>query len=444
MGALSCRKIDTLRTLDPCMQPPVHQTESALFLILLQLIVMIGAARIFNTAVRALRQPGVIGEIVAGLVLGPSLFGYFFPVGSRALFGSSASLPITIISQIGLILLMFQIGSDFEFSHLSANRNRRGTIAIAIVSVCAPLVLGMTIGYFSAPRLAPATNAVNYSLFFGVGLAITAVPILGRILREYGLTRTQIGVVAISAAAANDVVGWILLAVVSAYAAARFSPANLAWQLGGLVLFGLVLWLVLRPLVARLMRTVPMHAEGLKPNLMATVVCLIFTLGMCTYKLGIFAIFGGFAAGLLFHRYENFVQAWRRQAGQFVMVFFLPVFFTFTGLRTNVLGLNAGADLLWLGVILGTAILAKVIPVYLVSRWVGFDARESTILGVLMNTRALMELIVLNIGFDLGFIPQKVFTMLVIMAVITTVMTGPLLKRLLPLAGYEIPVGVEA
>ncbi len=216
------------------LQPSVHQTENALFLILLQLIVMIGAARVFNTAFRAMRQPGVIGEIVAGLVLGPSLFGYFFPDWSRTLFGASASLPITIISQIGLILLMFQIGSDFEFSHLLANRNRRGMIAIALVSICAPLILGFAIGHFSAPHLAPTTDSVTYSLFFGIGLAITAVPILGRILREYGLTRTHIGVVAISAAAVNDVVGWILLAVVSAYAAERFSPMSLTLQVGGL------------------------------------------------------------------------------------------------------------------------------------------------------------------------------------------------------------------
>jgi Kef-type K+ transport system membrane component KefB len=426
------------------MQPSVHQTENALFLILLQLIVMIGAARLFNTAFRALRQPGVIGEIVAGLVLGPSLFGYFFPDWSRALFGAGASLPITIISQIGLILLMFQIGSDFEFAHLSTSRNRRAMIAIAIVSILVPLALGITVGHFSAHQLAPTTNSLTYSLFFGVGLAITAVPILGRILREYGLTRTQIGVVAISAAAVNDVVGWILLAVVSAYAAQRFSTVDLALQLGGLTIFILALWFVFRPLAGWLVRRFPVRGEGLKPNLMAIVVCLVFALGLCTYKLGIFAIFGGFAAGLLFHRHESFVQAWRKQAGQFVMVFFLPVFFTFTGLRTNVLGLSSSEDLAWLGVILAAAMLAKIVPVYLASRLSGFDARESTILGVLMNTRALMELIVLNIGYDLGFIPQKVFTMLVIMAVVTTVMTGPLLKRLLPRAGYEIPVGVEA
>jgi Kef-type K+ transport system membrane component KefB len=177
---------------------------------------------------------------------------------------------------------------------------------------------------------------------------------------------------------------------------------------------------------------------------MAIVICLMLALSICTYKLGIFAIFGGFAAGLLFHRHEGFVTAWRRQVGRFVMVFFLPVFFTFTGLRTNVLGLSTLTDVQWLVVVLGAAMLGKIIPVYFASRLSGFDRHQSWVLGVLMNTRALMELIVLNIGFDLGFIPQKVFTMLVIMAVITTIMTGPMLKVLLPRTGHVIPAGVEA
>jgi len=177
---------------------------------------------------------------------------------------------------------------------------------------------------------------------------------------------------------------------------------------------------------------------------MTIVVCLIFATGICTYKLGIFAIFGGFLAGLLFHHDKAFVEAWRAQVGKFVMVFFLPVFFTYTGLRTNVLGLVSVSDWEWLAVVLAAAILGKVVPVYVAARSAGFNHQESTILGSLMNTRALMELIVLNIGFDLGFIPQNVFTMLVIMAVVTTVMTGPLLRRLLPRAGYVIPVGVEA
>jgi Kef-type K+ transport system membrane component KefB len=327
---------------------------------------------------------------------------------------------------------------------LRNRRNARGVIAVTLASVSVPFCLGLLIGHWSAPVLAPSIDPLVYSLFCGVGLAITAVPILGRILREFGLTRTEVGVVAISAAAINDVVGWVLLAGVSAYAAARFSGAHMALQAGGLLLLIGALWFVLRPLVDRLVAGHPLRDGDLPPNLMAAVICLMFAMGICTYKLGIFAIFGGFAAGLLFHRHEAFVNAWRRQVGRFVMVFFLPVFFTFTGLRTNVLGLSTVTDVQWLAVVLGTAVLGKVIPVYVASRLSGFDRHQSWVLGTLMNTRALMELIVLNIGFDLGFIPQNVFTMMVIMAVVTTVMTGPLLKVLLPRTGHVLPVGVEA
>jgi len=225
---------------------------------------------------------------------------------------------------------MFQIGMDFEFAHLRNRRNARGVIAVTLASVSVPFCLGLLIGHWSAPVLAPSIDPLVYSLFCGVGLAITAVPILGRILREFGLTRTEVGVVAISAAAINDVVGWVLLAGVSAYAAARFSGAHIALQVGGLLLLIGALWFVLRPLVDRLVAGHPLRDGDLPPNLMAAVICLMFAMGICTYKLGIFAIFGGFAAGLLFHRHEAFVNAWRRQVGRFVMVFFLPVFFTFT------------------------------------------------------------------------------------------------------------------
>ncbi len=307
-----------------------------------------------------------------------------------------------------------------------------------------PFALGFGIGHLSAPYLAPHIDPLTYSLFFGVGLAITAVPILGRILREFDLTRTEIGVVAISAAAVNDVTGWILLAGISAYASARFSMTAIGWQIGGIALLACVAWFALRPSVNWLLTRFPVKGGQLPPNLMTVIVCLIFAMGICTYFLGIFTIFGGFLTGLLFHHNKAFVEAWRAQIGKFVLVFFLPVFFTYTGLRTNVLGLTSASDWQWLALVLAASILGKMIPVYIASRIAGFAHQESTILGSLMNTRALMELIVLNIGFDLGFILQNVFTMLVIMAVATTVMTGPLLRLLLPRAGYAIPVGVEA
>jgi Kef-type K+ transport system membrane component KefB len=426
------------------MTASVHQTEHLLFTILLQLIIMIGVARILNTVFRKFKQPGVIGEIIAGLLLGPSFFGHFFPQQSLALFGASASPAITIISQIGLILLMFQIGTDFEFGHLKAKRNRNGVLLIAALSVSVPFILGILIGHISAPILAPAMDPISYSLFVGVALAITAVPILGRILREFDLNRSEIGVVAISAAAANDVVGWILLAGVSAYATARLSLNQMGFQIGGLVLLLIVIWVGMRPLANRLIKQFPIRNQELPPNLMGIVICMIFALAICTFELGIFAIFGGFAAGLLFHHNQAFVEAWRRQVGQFVMVFFLPIFFTFTGLRTNVLGLSSVMDLQWLGIVLAAAVAGKIIPVYIAGRLTGFNHDESFVLGSLMNTRALMELIVLNIGYDLGFVPQSMFTMLVVMAVATTIMTGPLLRVLLPRLSHFIPEGIEA
>lgn len=425
------------------MTASAQGAEAALVSVLIQLIVMIAAARGLNTLFRKLGQPGVIGEIMAGLILGPSLFGHLFPGAALALFGAAPAPAINMISQIGLTLLMFQIGMDFEFGLLASGRNRRAVTAVAFASVATPLALGVSLGWLAAPILAGGTDRLAFSLFTGVALAITAVPILGRILREFDLTRTRIGVVAISAAAMNDLAGWVMLAAISTYAAARFTGAGLAVQLGGLAALGLLCRFGLWPACAWLVRKLPLRNGDLAPNLMAVVLVLVMALAICTAKLGVFAIFGGFAAGLLFHRHAAFVAAWRRQVGQFVLVFFLPVFFTFTGLRTNVLGLAAG-DLQWLMLILAVAVLGKLVPVYVAGRLTGFDRDEAAILATLMNTRALMELIVLNVGYDLGVVPQKVFTMLVIMAVATTVMTGPLLRMLLPRTGHVAPVGVEA
>ncbi len=426
------------------MSSSVHTTENLLFGVLLQLIVMILAARAGNTLARRLGQPGVVGEIVAGLLLGPSLFGHFWPGAAHALFGAVAATPVTILSQIGLVLLMFQIGTDFEFAHLARAKNRNATFAIAAASIAVPFALGFALGEFSAPILAPGIDALAYSLFFGVGLAITAVPVLGRILRAFDLARTEIGVVAISAAAMNDVVGWLLLAGISAYAAARFSLTGFGLQVAGLLALFAIAWFGGRPVVRWLLTVYPIKNGELPANLVAIVLCLIFGAGICTYELGIFTIFGGFLAGLLFHAHKDFVLVWRRQVGQLVLVFFLPVFFTYTGLHTNVLGLAGAADWQWLVLILAAAMLGKIVPVYFAGRATGFANGEAAILGTLMNTRGLMELIVLNVGFDLGFIPQNVFTMLVIMAVVTTVTTGPLLRLLLPRVGHVVPVGVDA
>jgi len=321
-----------------------QRTEALVVSTLIQLVIMIGAARIMNLVFRRLGQPGAIGETVAGLLLGPSLFGHFLPAFSTAIFGAKPSPAMVILSQIGLLLLMFQIGMNFEFEQLREARARRGLLPIAAVSVLVPLALGVWLGHLSAPMFIGQISPNVYALFCGVALAITALPILGRILTEYGIMNTELGTLAIGAAAVNDIVGWLLLAGVSAVATATFTPSKSFAQAAGVVCFAVVCMLVLRPAARMLLRRFPIENGEISPTLMAIMLVCVFAMGMCTFILGIFTIFGGFAAGLLVHHDRDFVEAWRRQVGTFVLVFFLPIFFTFTGLRTNLLGLTNGTD----------------------------------------------------------------------------------------------------
>jgi Kef-type K+ transport system membrane component KefB len=425
-------------------QSSVHALENLLFFTLMQLIAIILMARLANLAARKVGQPGAVGEMLAGIVLGPSLLGALFPDTFKWLFKSVSAEPITIMSQIGLTLLMFQIGMDFEFKHLKEKENRRAMIGISIGSVALPFALGFLLGHLSHDFLAPDIAKLPYCLFSAVALSITAVPILGRILREFDLNRHKIGVIAITSAAANDVVGWFLLAVVSALALAQFSYLKTAGQLGLIIGFMLVCWFVVRPMLAAFLKRYSFDNETLPPTAMTVVLAGIMLAGICTYKLGIFAIFGGFILGTLVHDLTKFVDAWRKQVGQFVLVFFLPIFFTYTGLRTNVAGLDSIALWQWAIAFFAVAVAGKIIGSYIGARLGQLSHQEALTIGYLMNTRALMELIVLNIGYDLGFIPQSLFTMLVMMAIGTTIMTGPLLRLSLPKMGHVIPKGIEA
>lgn len=422
----------------------VHALEHTLFFVLIQLVIIVIVARIAGQVSRNFGQPRAVGEMIAGLVLGPSLLGHLFPEVSDFLFKSVDSMPINIISQIGLILLMFQIGMDFEFSHLTDKRNRKAVSWISVLSIGLPFALGVALGVWSAPYLAPDVPILPYSLFVGTALSITAVPILGRIMAEYGLTRTHVGAIAISAAAVNDVVGWILLAVISSLAIGEFSLELTLTQLGSLALYTVVCLFAVRPGLRWLMKKFSFDQKRMNGDLMAVMLALIFVSGMATFKIGIFAIFGGFMMGVLVHDNQAFVEAWKKSVGDFVMVFFLPVFFTYTGLRTNIAGLDTLMLWAWCFVFLAAATFGKLGGGYLGARLGGLSPTESSTIGALMNTRALMELIVLNIGFDLGFIPRDVFTMLVIMAIATTIMTGPALRNRLPRMGHMIPAGVDA
>lgn len=416
----------------------VHAAENLLFFTLMQLVIILLAARLGGSLALRLGQARVVGEIVVGLLLGPSLFGALAPDTFHYVFHSVPSAPVTIMSQIGLILLMFQIGLDFDFSHLREKQNRKAVVLVAALGLVAPFLLGLLIGQASHAALAPGVNPLGYSLFLATALSITAVPILGRIMMEFGLTRTPMGVITITSAAINDVVGWITLAAVTALTLSAFSLSGMLLNLGALALYAAFCWWGLRPLLRRLLARFAAQSDNLPQSLLAILLALIFLSAMATYKMGIFAIFGGFVLGVLLHDEPAFVTAWKAKIADFVTVFFLPIFFTYTGLRTNIGALDSWALWQWCLVILGGATLGKFGGCYLGARWAGRDAAESRVIAVMMNTRALMELVVINVGYDLGVIPPSVFTMLVIMAVVSTLVTAPALRLWLPQTKHDM------
>ncbi len=417
-----------------------HKTEALLFFTLLQLTVIVLAARIGGTLALRIGQTAAVGEIIVGILLGPSLFGLLAPDLFQYVFHSSTPEPMQILSQIGLVLLMFQIGLEFDFSHLSEQRNRKAMLWVAAASLIAPFALGYSIGHISAPILSPNAHPVVSALFIATAFSITALPILGRIMMEFDMTRTSIGVIAISAAAINDVIGWLLLALITTLTVSHFDGGSFALKVGFVLLFFAVSWFAVRPLMKRILHHFDARSGALTPNLLGIVLAAIFVSAMTTYQLGIFAIFGGFMMGVLLHDEHAFVATWRKRIGPFVMVFFLPIFFTYTGLRTNIGSLDSASAWGWCVLIVALATLGKFGGAYLAARFARLSHNEGKILGVMMNTRALMELIVINVGYDLGVISQQMFTILVIMAIFSTVITSPLLRRWLPLVGIPIPV----
>lgn len=424
----------------------VHKAELLLFFTLVQLTLIVLAGRVGGALATRWGQSAAVGEIIVGILLGPSLFGLLAPDTFALVFKSASGEPMQVLSQIGLILLMFQIGLEFDFGHLTERHNRRTVLWVSAACMVFPFALGVGLGWISAPILSPQADALVSSLFIGTALSITALPILGRILMEFQMTRTPLGVIAISAAAINDVVGWLLLALVSTLAVSNFDALTFGVKVL-LVLGFLLLWQWgVRPVMQRVIRHFERgqaaDSDDLHPHLLGIALAMIFVSGMATYQLGIFAIFGGFMMGVVLHDEHRFVRAWKARVSPFVLVFFLPIFFTYTGLRTNIGGLDSLALWGWCALVFGLATLGKFGGAYLAGRATGLNHPEASILGILMNTRALMELIIINVGFDLGVISQNMFTMLVIMAIGSTVITTPLLRRWLPKVGHALPVPV--
>lgn len=430
--------------MDDWLQALRHASvEEVLLRVLLQLGVIIVVARLFAVLFRRIGQPGVVGEIIAGLLLGPSVLGHYFPGLAAAIFRPAIEgLPpelshallgwiLTTLSQLGLIFLLFLVGMEFDFSHL--RWHGRSALAISVAGAVLPFVLGIGLAMLLRPYVAEDIPALGFTLFLGTALSITAIPVLGRIMIELGITRTRLGVITISAAAVNDAAGWIALATVAAVVRAKFNPGHTLLMTGETVGFALLLVFVAKPLLLRWARQVVPKSDGeIGLSSLAILLALIFACAITTSLIGIFAVFGAFLLGAIFSSEHAFRQAVARRLQDFVTAFFLPIFFTFTGLRTDIGSLGSWELWLLCALVLAAAVVGKCGGCGLAAWLSGLSARESACVGTMMNCRGLMELIVINLGYELGVIPASVYCMLVLMAIVTTFMTTPLLLRLMP------------
>jgi Kef-type K+ transport system membrane component KefB len=393
---------------------------------LLATAVIIVTARLAGGLFERLHQPRVIGEIIAGIALGPSLLGMAWPDAQSLLFPPAVLPYIAVLAQLGLILFMFLVGVELPASLL---RGRGHLVAVVShASIAIPFVLGVGIALLLFPELAgPGSRFVSFSLFFGLSMSITAFPVLARILVERGLQQTRLGALALSCAAIDDVTAWCLLAAVVAIVG-NDSPATALMTVGLAATFFAVMVCIIRPALARLVRR---HEAGQFSNgaLLVTVLAGTLLSSILTSRIGIHEVFGAFLFGAMMPRGSLGVRELADKLEAFTVAFLLPLFFIHIGLRTTVglIGTNAR---LWTicGLLLIIAILGKGLGASAVARMVGLGWQESGALGVLMNCRGLTELVVLNIGLELRILTPTLFTMLVLMALVTTVMTAPALS----------------
>jgi len=394
--------------------------------VLLALVVVIIAARALGALCKRLHQPPVIGEVIAGLLLGPSFLGALSPAAMGYLLPPSAAPYLSILAQIGVILFMFLVGLELDTGEL--RHRTHATVAISHASIVVPFVLGSTLALGLYPRLSTSDVPFTvFALFLGVSLSVTAFPVLARILTDRGMSKTPLGVVALTCAAVDDVTAWCLLAFLMAVAKARTSGVLITFGATGLYLAFMLI--VARPLIARAVRLQELR-KSVSQTAFAVVVVGLLLSTLATEATGIHAIFGAFLLGALIPHDSRLARDLHHKLGDVVVVLLLPAFFAFTGMRTQVGLVRGAAHWLLFGVILATAFLGKFGGSFLAARLSGFGSRDAASLGILMNTRGLMELIVLNLGLDLHILSPTLFAMLVLMAIVTTLATTPVLQLL--------------
>lgn len=392
--------------------------------LLIQVIVILAMVHVFNVLFKRIGQPGVIGEIIAGIVLGPSLLGYFFPDAFLFLFPPDSLTNLEMVSQIGLILFMFVIGMELDFTVLKNKINE--TLVISHAGILVPFFLGIMASYWIYEEYAAGyTSFIPFALFIGISMSITAFPVLARIVQERNLSKSSVGILSIASAANDDVTAWCLLAVVIAIVKAG-TFASALYTIGLTAIYIIVMFVVVRPFLRKI-GEVYANKETINKQFVGFIFLILVLSSAITEVLGIHALFGAFMAGVIMPSNLGFRKVLMEKVEDIALVFFLPLFFAFTGLRTEI-GLINSPDL-WLTCLflIVVAIVGKLGGCTISARLVGESWKDSLTIGTLMNTRGLMELVALNIGYELGVLPPPIFVILVLMALVTTFMTTPIL-----------------
>lgn len=396
-----------------------------LALLLAQIVTIIFVARLFGWICIKLKQPSVIGEMIAGIVLGPSLIGMYFPEFSAFLFPKESLGNLQFLSQIGLILFMYIVGMELDLSVL--RKKAHDAVVISHASIIIPFALGIGLSYFIYREFAPeGVQFTSFALFIGIAMSITAFPVLARIVQERNLHKTKLGTVVITCAAADDITAWCVLASVIAIVKAGSFTSSIYVILMAIAYVFLMIKIV-RPFLKRIG-----DLQASKNNINKPMVAIFFlTLILSAYAtevIGIHALFGAFMAGAIMPENAKFRTLFIEKIEDVALVLLLPLFFVFTGLRTEIGLLNDSHLWIIAGFIISTAVVGKFAGSALTAKFLGINWKDSLTIGALMNTRGLMELIVLNIGYDLGVLSPQIFAMMVIMALFTTFMTGPALE----------------
>lgn len=401
-----------------------HNITHPLATLLLQIITIIVVARVFGFFCKKIGQPSVIGEIAAGIFLGPSFVGHYFPEFSAFIFPATSLSNLQFLSQIGLILFMFVVGMELDLKVLRTKAHE--SLVISHASIIIPFALGMGLAYFIYLGFAPANvKFLSFSLFVGIAMSITAFPVLARIVQERGLSKTKIGAIVITCAAADDITAWcILAAVIAIVKAGTFVSALYTIALA--IAYVLVMLLLVRPFLKKL-GDIYSNKESLSKPIVAIFFITLLLSAYASEVIGIHALFGAFLAGIIMPSNMSFRNIFIEKVEDVSLVLLLPLFFVFTGLRTQIGLLDDPYHWLICGVIILVGVGGKFLGSALSAKFVGQSWRDSLMIGALMNTRGLMELVVLNIGYDLGVLTPEVFAMMVIMALVTTAMTGPAL-----------------